>query len=97
MSAYVFKATGEYPIHFGDIIIKYPNATEDNIPDDLALVVETPKPDKGEGQGVYESTPIEINGVWIQQWIVRDLTQEEKDSLAAREQAILDKLATLEA
>lgn len=95
MSAYIFKSTGEYPIHFGDIIIKYPEATEDNIPDDLAFVVETPRPEKGEGQGVYESAPIEVDGIWMQQWIVRDLTQEEKDNLAAKKQEILDKLATL--
>ena len=95
MSSYVFKSTGEYPIHIGDIVVRYPDATEDNIPDDLALVVETTKPDKGEGQGVYESAPIEINGVWTQQWIVRDLTDEEKNNLAINEQKILDKLSTL--
>ena len=92
MSAYIVKSTREYPIHFGDIVIRYPDATEENIPEDIALVLETSKPSISDGQGVYETSPIEIDSSWVQQWIVRTLTQEEIDNLNTRSQSILDKI-----
>ena len=92
MSAYIVKSTGEYPMHFGDIIIRYPDATEDNIPDELALVIETPKPNKNEDQGIYESAPLQINGVWTQQWLVRDLTNEEVSFLQDLQQKRIDRI-----
>jgi hypothetical protein len=92
MSAYIIKSTGEYPVHIGDIVVKCPGTTEDNLPDDIALVVETSRPDKGTGQGVYEAAPIEINGAWTQQWIVRDLTSEEISSLQDIEQKRIDRI-----
>ena len=92
MSTYIVKSTGEYPIHFGDIVIRYPHATEENIPEDLALILETSRPTINDGQGVYEAPPVEIDGSWVQQWDVRNLTQEEINNLNTRSQSRLDKI-----
>lgn len=69
MSAYINVDTMEYPRYEGDITIS-PDAN-------WAEVQATPIPEYTDGQAPYELTPLLIDGVWTQQWAVRDLTLEE--------------------
>ncbi len=74
---FINKITKEYPRFIGDLQLLYPDATLDNVPDDWALVEESPMPEYQSGEGIFETEPQQINGVWKQQWLVRDLTTEE--------------------
>ena len=90
MSAYIKLSTLEYPRHEGDIRIEHPNIREDQTypnfpcPDTYALVTPIQIPSyNDETQCVEELQPIQIEGVWTQQFLVRDLTAEELEAKAA--------------
>jgi hypothetical protein len=67
--AYINLDTMEYPRHPGDIELD-PTANWQEVEQTDCLKVE-------EGQILYEGLPENINGVWKQVWIIRDLTEEE--------------------
>lgn len=69
MSIFINLDTLEYPRYEGDIAVE-PNAN-------WAEVQTTAIPEYAVSQAPYELTPTLINGVWTQQWAVRDLTAEE--------------------
>ena len=79
--------TGEYPLFPADLRERYPNVS---FPIDLldehlaswgyAVVQLTTKPEPGSLQKVVELDPIEIDGVWTQQWAVVDLEGEELEA-----------------
>jgi hypothetical protein len=69
MSLFINTDTMEYPRYEGDIAVE-PNAN-------WAEVQTTTMPEYAVGQAPYELTPTLIDGVWIQQWAVRDLTAKE--------------------
>lgn len=74
MSAYIKLISMEYPRHIGDIELD---------PDsEYAHVewVDMPEYDANT-QICYEGIPVEVNGVWYMNWLIRDATQEEKDSI----------------
>jgi hypothetical protein len=78
MSIYLNTITNEYPRYIGDLyLIGYEDGQ--TLPDGWVEVIETIAPDIQDGKINYEETPIEIDGVWTQQWATRDLTQEEID------------------
>jgi hypothetical protein len=90
MSAYIKLSTLEYPRHEGDIRIEHPDIREDQTypnfpcPDTYALVTPIQIPSYNEEtQCAEEITPIQIEGVWTQQFLVRDLTAEELEARAA--------------
>ena len=90
MSAYIKLSTLEYPRHEGDIRIEHPNIREDQTypnfpcPNTYALVTPIQIPSyNDETQCVEELQPIQIEGVWTQQFLVRDLTAEELEAKAA--------------
>lgn len=72
--AYINLDTMEYPRHPGDIELD-PTANWQEVED-------TSFPTISEGQIVYEAAPENIDGVWKQVWVARDLTAEE---ITARE------------
>lgn len=73
-NAYIKLSTQEYPRHIGDIEID-PAGIED-----YASVIWSDMPEFDKvTQRCYETTPINIDGVWTMQWTVRDATQEEID------------------
>lgn len=94
MTAYIKLSTLEYPRHEGDIRLEYPEITEDQTgdtfpcPDEYALVspVQIPECDY-EFQTVEEIPPTQVDGVWTQQFLVRNLTAEE---LQARADALAE-------
>lgn len=69
MSLFINTDTMEYPRYEGDIAIE-PNAN-------WAEVERTTMPEYAVNQVLYELTPLLVNGIWTQQWAVRDLTPEE--------------------
>ncbi len=89
MSAYIKLATLEYPRHEGDIRLEYSEITENQTgatfpcPDTYALVTPIQFPSYNEEtQCVEELQPAQIEGVWTQQFLVRDLTTEELEARA---------------
>ena len=94
---FINKITKDYPRFIGDIQLLDPNATQDNLPDDWALVEETPMPEYQLGKGIFELEPKEIDGVWKQQWTTRDLTAEEIIKIEAHNSKVNEFLAKLAA
>lgn len=94
---FINKITKEYPRYIGDIQLLHPDATLDNLPNDWVLVEETLRPENQDGKAIYESAPQEINGVWKQQWEIRDLTDEEIARIEAHNLKIREFLDQLEA
>jgi hypothetical protein len=94
---FINKITKEYPRFIGDLQLLYPDATLDNVPDDWALVEESPMPEYQSGKGIFETEPQQINGVWKQQWLVRDLTTEEITKIEAHTLKVREFLDQLEA
>jgi hypothetical protein len=89
MSAYIKLSTLEYPRYEGDIRLDHPEITEDQTgaifpcPDTYALVTPVQMPECNyEIQCVEELPPVQIDGVWTQQFLVRDLTVEELEARA---------------
>lgn len=89
MSAYIKLSTLEYPRYEGDIRLEHPEIREDQTwpdfpcPDTYALVtpVEIPEFNR-KTQCIEEQTPIQIDGVWTQQYLVRELNEEELQAIA---------------
>lgn len=79
---------GEYPRHIGDIQLDHPDYKDgDALPEGWVKVEETPRPTPGENQVTYEGQPEDIDGVMTQNWVVRDMTQEEIDRRDAPKRA----------
>ena len=90
MSAYIKLSTLEYPRYEGDIRLEYRDIREDQTwpnfpcPDTYALVTPIQFPSYNEEtQCVEEIAPVQIEGVWTQQFLVRDLTTEELEARSA--------------
>ena len=94
---FINTITKEYPRFIGDIQLLHPNATENDLPDGWALVVETPKPEYQEGKAIYEIAPKEVGGVWTQQWNVRDFNAEELEIHRKNDKKVGEFLAKLKA
>ena len=94
---FINKITKEYPRFIGDLQLLYPDATLDNLPNEWVLVEKTPRPENQDGKAIYESTPEEINGVWKQQWEIRNLTDEEVARIDEHNLKIKDFISRLEA
>ena len=89
MSAYIKLLTFEYPRHEGDIRLEHPEIQESQTgdtfpcPSTYALVVPTDRPTFDEAtQIAQEQAPLQVNGVWTQQWSVRSLTAQELEAKA---------------
>lgn len=91
MTAYIRLSTLEYPRHEGDIRLENPEILETQTgatfpcPDTYVLVtpIDTPEYNR-ETQTFEELSPTQIDGVWTQQFLVRDMTAEELDTRARR-------------
>ena len=89
MSTYIKLSTLEYPRHEGDIRLEHPEIQESQTgntfpcPSTYALVVPTDRPTFDEAtQTTQEQAPMQVDGVWTQQWSVRDLTAQELEAKA---------------
>jgi hypothetical protein len=71
----------EYPRHYGDIQLDYPDwQLGDTLPEGWVKVEQTSRLETETDQVSYEVYPKEIDGVWYQTWTVRDLTAEELEA-----------------
>jgi hypothetical protein len=85
----------QYPRYPGDIQIVSPGwVVGDPLPEGWIFVEETPTPEIQEGQTFYSGEPEQIDGIWKQSWIVRDLTEEEL-AIANAPTTAREKLASL--
>lgn len=74
----------KYPVHQGDICLEFPNVSFPipfSPPDGYVLVINTPPPSVEWYQFLEEDTPILVDGVWIQQWIVKERSDSEKETI----------------
>ena len=90
MTTYIKLLTLEYPRYEGDIRLEHPDIREDQThpnfpcPDTYALVTPIQIPSYNEEtQCAEEIAPVQIEDVWTQQFLVRDLTAEELEARAA--------------
>jgi hypothetical protein len=68
----------EYPRFPGDIQIDFPSwKPEDPLPKGWKEVVQTPYPELQANELAHEDSPVEIDGILTQSWLVRDMTAEE--------------------
>ena len=82
-------AVAQYPYSYSQLIsdnrgVSFPASMPDERLAEWGVfpVTTTAQPTPAPGQIVEEITPIEIGGVWTQQWNVRAATQQETDSQA---------------
>jgi hypothetical protein len=80
---YINTVTLEYPIHQGDIRLLYPDIGEEFILPDgpFVEVEEGVTPVVSANKVLTENPPVFIDGKWIRQLFVRDMTREEIDYL----------------
>jgi hypothetical protein len=91
MTAFINITTLEYPLHVGDLEPAFSGEIENFlIPEGFAIVREVQPPEHGEDQYVAEVAPEEIDGVWVQRFEIREVSEEAK--LAAKE--FTDQMAT---
>jgi hypothetical protein len=71
---------GEYPRYYGDIMLAVPGWEKgDELPEGWHLVQETEIPPLGENEVLEQLDPVEVDGVFYQQWATRPMTEEEID------------------
>lgn len=69
----------EYPRYIGDVQLESPSYQEgDELPSGWKKVVEITPPETQADEKLEELFPMEIDGVWTQNWLVRPMTDEEK-------------------
>ena len=75
----LINAQGEYPRHIGDIQLENPDWEEGNdLPAGWTEVFPPKeKPVVGEFEVAEEQYPIEVDGVMVENWTVRPMTEEE--------------------
>ena len=71
--------SGEYPRYPGDIQSENLDWTiDDPLPEGWIQVVDVEMPIATNDQFVYESYPELVDGVYLRNWITRELTDQEK-------------------
>ena len=89
MTSYIKLSTLEYPRHQGDILIEHPEIPTDQLgdtfpcPSTYAVVARVAVPEcYDHTKTVEQLPPVQIDGVWTQQFLVRDMTEEELQKYA---------------
>lgn len=78
-STFIHLETMEYPLHEGDIRLRFPDMQEFFIPDGYAGVEPSESPDVGTYVAVYEDPPLFVDGAWKQNIKTRPYTDKEKE------------------
>ncbi len=88
---YIEESTQEYPLSQIDVQRRFPDVSFPTIftpPDGYALVNSTPAPSfNASRQSLRELPPQKHDGLWVQQWCVDDLTQEQISAILAAAKA----------
>jgi len=87
MATYINTITNEYPLYTGDMQLIFPGFDDAIIPEGYALVPHLDVQGLTQNQKVRELLPILVDGVWVKQFEITDMTPEE---IQAREQFELE-------
>lgn len=86
--SYLKLDTMQYPLYEGDIRIAYPHIKETQtgdsfpIPEGYVFVEEISQPTNiAADQYITVGTPVQVDGKWIQSWVVNTWTPEELESI----------------
>ena len=74
------NAVVEYPVYEGDIRLRYSNvsfASPFQPPEEYVLVESAAPLVFGYTKNVSEGDPTQINGVWTQNWVITDASEED--------------------
>jgi hypothetical protein len=78
MSTYINTNTKQYPLHQGDIRLEVDGIGEEFVcPEGYAKVQDVDLPDLTDAQYCVENAPQQVNGVWVKQFSVVQMTPEE--------------------
>jgi hypothetical protein len=81
---YIDTNSNTYPLYPGDIMLVSPSwSMGDSLPSGWFEVEPTAPPAITSTETYYEDTPSLMDGVYTQVWSVRELTQEELDTIQA--------------
>jgi len=76
MTVYLNTQTHEYPRYAGDLnLLGW--VVGQSLPENWEEVEETPMPETLDSEVAYEIEPKKVNNKWVQQWAIRDLTEQE--------------------
>jgi hypothetical protein len=83
----------QYPLYYGDVERENPGwHLGDPLPAGWSEILEVAPPETLKDQVLEQLAPANIDGVWTQQWNVRDMTPEEIETrdapLTARQKLI---------
>ena len=91
MSSYIRLSDNHYPLHQGDIRLEVEGIGEEFVcPDGYEHVEDALLPIYTHNQYIVEDAPIRQNNVWVKQFRVVDLTNEQiaqRDAWLAEQQA----------
>jgi hypothetical protein len=75
---------GEYPRHYGDIMLASPGWQKgDDLPDGWRIVEMTEPPQTDEYEVLEQLDPVEVDGALYQAWDVRPMTDAERERVDA--------------
>lgn len=78
MAYYYNIKTNEYPRHDGDLeLLGWQFGS--NLPEHWVEVEDSAYPEISSTQVCEEGTPVQIDGVWKRNWILRDVSPEESE------------------
>jgi hypothetical protein len=80
MTAYLNTETNEYPRHIGDLYLLGHKDGEE-IPAPWVTVTPTDRPEVPEYHYPKETFPVLIDGTWLQQWEIIEMTPEEIEAM----------------
>ena len=93
MSIYI-SPNNEYPRHDGDVIIANPEwQPGQELPEGWISVIPTNSPEPQDGLVIFETEPVEIDGVYYQSWDTRPITADEmkaKELLAVKRKVMMN-------
>lgn len=84
----------EYPRYIGDLKLEHPDFNDsDELPQGWISVQDVELPEKNKDEVIEEGFPIEKDGQFFRNWIVRPMTKEEierRDAPKLAKQKLLD-------
>jgi hypothetical protein len=80
-TVFINTASLEYPLHEGDLRLRFPDMQEFFIPEGYAGVESVESPLANMYEAVVEDPPVLVDGKWTQRLHIRPYTAEERQQL----------------
>ena len=71
--------TNQYPIYVGDL--QNIGIDINNVPNNFVVVDDTDIPELTSNQTVVEMFPVNVDGYWKQNWLIKDLSEKELQTI----------------